>query len=479
MSSTIFIIDDDLDLLNLLKRKVSGMGYQVEVGATGAELKKLLASERCNALILDVNLPDADGVELLQEVRHHEPELPIILATAHATVEEAVNAMKLGAYDFIVKPVDFTRLSILLKNAVGLNQLTQKVHDLESTLSSRKRFGDIIGANKRMQVIYSVIENVSQTDATIFITGESGTGKELVARAIHRLSPRSNREMIDLNCAAIPEHLLESELFGYEKGAFTGAMQRYIGRCERAHRSTLFLDEICEMIYPVQAKLLRFTQERNFYRLGGRDRIVVDCRIVAATNKDPLEEVRANRFREDLYYRINVVPISLPPLRERKDDIPLLAEHFLEDHSTRNRKSFTSISPEAMQILNVHDWPGNVRELENVIAQAVVLHQGREITPEMIPREIREASVTPTEIGKTQLQAEPAHFVESAQSSPTPPPEQSEPAAIKPIWQREKEAIEEAMKIFNGKIADICDHLQMSRATLYRKLKKYGIKRPV
>ncbi len=477
MSSTIFIIDDDLDLLNLLKRKVSGMGYQVEVGATGAELKELLATKRCNALILDVNLPDADGVDLLQQVRHHEPELPIILATAHATVEEAVNAMKLGAYDFIVKPVDFTRLSILLKNAVGLNQLTRKVHDLESTLSSRKRFGDIIGTAKSMQVIYSVIENVSQTDATVFITGESGTGKELVARAIHRLSNRSSREMVDLNCAAIPEHLLESELFGYEKGAFTGAMQRYIGRCERAHKSTLFLDEICEMIYPVQAKLLRFTQERNFYRLGGRERIIVDCRIVAATNKDPLEEVRANRFREDLYYRINVVPINLPPLRERKDDIPLLIEHFLEEHSAENRRQFKSVSPEAMQKLASHDWPGNVRELENVIAQAVVLHQGTEITEEMIPPRIGDANTVVTDIQTVETPSPPPQL-DPVQPVYSPVTEDPQSATIKPMWQREKEAIEEAMATFNGKIAATCDHLQMSRATLYRKLKKYGIKRP-
>jgi DNA-binding NtrC family response regulator len=428
------------------------MGYRVEVGATGADLKRLLLSEPYDAVILDVHLPDADGVELLQEVHRHDPQLPIILATAHATVEQAVSAVRLGAYDYIEKPIDFTRLEIQLKNAVGSHQLTRKVRDLETTLSGRRNLGEIIGADERMQLIYSVIENVSQSDATVFITGESGTGKELVARAIHSLSPRGSREMVDLNCAAIPDSLLESELFGYEQGAFTGAMQRYIGCCERAHRSTLFLDEICEMSFPIQAKLLRFTQERNFYRLGGRDRIQVDCRIIAATNKDPLEQVRQNRFREDLYHRINVVPVYLPPLRERKDDIPVLAEHFLHEHSARNHKDFRWISSVAMDILCQYDWPGNVRELENVIAQAVVLHDGLKITEEMILPRIRGQDLAAT----------------GAKSR----------TSVKPMWQREKEAIEEALQVFDGRITATCDHLQMSRATLYRKLRKYDIKRP-
>ncbi len=486
---TIFIIDDDLDFLGLMRRRVTAMGYKVETGTTAADLKRLLASRRCDALILDIHLPDADGMELLQEVRHHRPELPVILATAHATVEIAVNAMKLGAYDFIVKPVEFTHLEILLKNAVGLYQLTRKVQDLESSLSGRKRLGEIIGASKRMQVIYSVIENVSQSDATVFITGESGTGKELVARAIHRLSPRGNREMVDLNCAAIPDNLLESELFGYEKGAFTGATHRYIGCCERAHRSTLFLDEICEMSFPIQAKLLRFTQERNFYRLGGRERIQVDCRIIAATNKDPLEEVRQNRFREDLHYRISVVPIHLPPLRERKEDVPLLVEYFLREHSSRNHKTFHSVSPTAMQALCHYDWPGNVRELENVIAQAVVLYDGPEITLDMItprirkqsPIELRTVGVSTPSPGADVCRTDQAPLKPTARTGANDGKIIDATAAaakdFKPMWQREKEAIEEGLHIFDGKITAICDHLQMSRATLYRKMKKYGINR--
>ncbi|MFH1742961.1 MAG: sigma-54 dependent transcriptional regulator [bacterium] len=477
MPPTVFIVDDDEDLLHLLTRKVAAMGYEVQTGATGADLNRLLTLKRCDALILDVNLPDADGIELLQEVHRHEQLLPVILATAHANVEKAVRAMKLGAYDFIVKPVDSTRLEILLKNAIGHYQLTRRVQDLETTLSGRKSFGEIIGANRQMQVIYSVIENVSQSDATVLITGESGTGKELVARAVHRLSPRSKVDMVDLNCAAIPDALLESELFGYEKGAFTGAVQRYIGCCERSHQSTLFLDEICDMSFAIQSKLLRFTQERTFYRLGGRERIQVDCRIMAATNREPLKEVHENRFREDLYYRINVVPIHLPPLRERKDDIPMLAEHFLRKHNTQNRKEFESFGDEAMVALYQYDWPGNVRELENAIAQAVVLHRGTQITLEMIAPHIRDqVRLNAGNSGPVTIAGSiSAQLPSELPPVPAPPANSSQP--IKPMWQREKEAIEEALRASNGKIAATCNHLQMSRATLYRKLKKYGIRR--
>jgi len=475
-NGTVFIIDDDLDLLRLLGRKVGSAGYEVETGATGADLNRLFAHRKCDALILDVNLPDADGVDLLREVHDSEPELPVILATAHANVEKAVEAMKLGAYDFIVKPVDSTRLEILLKNAIGHYHLTRKVQDLESKLSGRKRFGEIIGANKQLQLIYSVIGNVSASDASVMITGESGTGKELVARAIHRLSPRGRREMVDMNCAAIPDALMESELFGYEKGAFTGAIQRYIGCCERSDQSTLFLDEICEMPFQIQAKLLRFTQERNFFRLAGRERIQVDCRIISATNKDPWKEVQENRFREDLYYRINVVPIHVPPLRERRDDIPMLADHFLQKHSSQNRKSFDSISEDAILAFYQYDWPGNVRELENAVAQAVVLHNGKTITLDMIASHIRNPETGEKRGTESPAEGERNRSVEfiPAQSST---PAESDQAPVKPMWQREKDAIQEALRFFHGNIAETCEHLEMSRATLYRKLKKYRIDR--
>ena len=461
---TIGLIDDDRGFLALMRNRIAKIGYKVVTGESGKDLFEILDREPLDTLILDVHLPDADGLDLLERIHQRVPDLPVIVETADSSGELGFKASARGAYDYVEKPVDFARLEILIRRATDHYQVVRRIHDLETSLSGRSGLCEIIGGDRQMQLMYSMIENVAASDATVLITGESGTGKELVACAVHRLSNRADREMVDLNCAAIPENLLESELFGHEKGAFTGATQRYTGCCERAHRSTLFLDEICEMNFALQSKLLRFIQERNFYRLGGRERIQVDTRILAATNKNPLDEVRANRFREDLYYRLNVVPIHVPPLRERRVDIRMLAEHFLRENAQDSDKGFRRFSEAAAQILEGYDWPGNVRELENAIAQVSVLHSGTVVEAKML---------SPTILNAVGREGD-----EVIEPDPAPISTAESEDAIKPMWLVEKEAIERALHVTRGKVPDACAGLQMSRATLYRKVKKYEIELP-
>ncbi|HQO36799.1 MAG TPA: sigma-54 dependent transcriptional regulator, partial [bacterium] len=341
-------------------------------------------------------------------------------------------------------------------------------------LGRRKRFQSIVGVNEKMQALYSIIENVAPSNISVMITGESGTGKELVAQAIHRLSGRRDREIVDVNCAAIPAELMESELFGHERGSFTGANQRHIGCCERADKSTLFLDEICEMDISLQAKLLRFLQERYFQRVGGKERVYVDTRILSATNKDPLEVVRQGQFREDLFYRLNVVTIEVPPLRERRDDIPLLAQHFLETVSRENDKPFREISKEAAYLLSCHDWPGNVRELQNAVVQAVALHSGTTLAAEMLPPAMRREITIPADFTVSTL-AGPDIRPEPFQDSSTVPSDGGETQII-PLAETEKNEIERALRICLGNTGEVCKNLGISQATLYRKIKEYGLK---
>jgi len=474
MAAAILVVEDEDILHRLFIYNLKKWEYEAVAVKTGAEFREQYKRRTFDAVLLDLKLPDADGMDLLVEIKKHNPDIPAVIMTAYGTVELAVEAMKYGAYDFITKPFDWAKLQVTVKNAVERHRLTQRLTHLEQTLGRRKRFQSIVGVNEKMQTLYSIIENVAPSNISVMITGESGTGKELVAQAIHRLSGRRDREIVDVNCAAIPAELMESELFGHERGSFTGASQRHIGSCERADKSTLFLDEICEMDISLQAKLLRFLQERYFQRVGGKERVYVDTRIVSATNKDPLEVVRQGRFREDLFYRLNVVTIEVPPLRERRDDIPLLAQHFLETVSRENDKPFREISKEAAYLLSCHDWPGNVRELQNAIVQAVALHSGTTLTVEMLPpalrREIRiPPDFTISTLAGPDIRTEP--FPDKSAS-----PSDSGETQIIPLAETEKKEIERALRICSGNIREVCKRLGISQATLYRKIQEYGLR---
>ena len=389
----ILVVDDDLDQASMIKKILSREGYTVVSVTSGRAALEFASQNPVDLMITDLRMPEMDGLELFKAIKEIRPESLTIIVTAYATVESAVEAMKEGVYDYLTKPLKMEEMKLVVERALEAKMLRDENIYLKRELSQRFSFGQIIGKSKKMQEIYEIIEHVAQTDATVMIYGESGTGKELVARAIHYSGKRKGKPFIAVSCSAFPETLLESELFGYEKGAFTGAYARKPGRFELADGGTLFLDEVGEIKPEIQVKLLRVLQDKAFERLGGKETIKVDVRIIAATNKDLEKEVAMGRFREDLYYRLNVIPIYLPPLRERKEDIPLLAEHFLRIYSEKNGKSIKRISPEAMEALVNYSWPGNVRELENVIERMVVLGTGDEITVSQLPERIRNSKI--------------------------------------------------------------------------------------
>jgi DNA-binding NtrC family response regulator len=389
----ILVVDDDLDQASMIKKILSREGYTVVAVTSGRAALEFASQNPVDLVITDLRMPEMDGLELFKAIKGIRPESLTIIVTAYATVESAVEAMKEGVYDYLTKPLKMEEMKLVVGRALEAKMLRDENIYLKKELSQRFSFGQIIGKSKKMQEIYEIIEHVAQTDATVMIYGESGTGKELVARAIHYSGKRKEKPFIAVSCSAFPETLLESELFGYERGAFTGAYARKPGRFELADGGTLFLDEVGEIKPEIQVKLLRVLQDKAFERLGGKETIKVDVRIIAATNKDLEKEVAMGRFREDLYYRLNVIPIYLPPLRERKEDIPLLAEHFLRIYSEKNGKSIKRISPEAMEALMNYSWPGNVRELENVIERMVVLGTGDEITASQLPERIRNPNI--------------------------------------------------------------------------------------
>ncbi|MBI1388598.1 MAG: response regulator [bacterium] len=454
MIPRLLVVDDDLDILKLLETHLTQKGYVVRTEENGEGMRRAMREEEFNAVVLDLCLPDGDGVSFMNELHEIEPDLPVIIATAHGGIHQAVDAMKQGAYDFSPKPIDLPRIAASVKNAVESSQLRRRLSLLESTRHTR--LCGMIGGSPAMQVVYRIIETVARTKAPVMITGESGTGKELAALALHELSSRGENALVDVNCAAIPKDLLESELFGHEKNAFTGAGERSIGRCERADGSTLFLDEITEMDYNLQAKLLRFLQDYSFYRVGGKDRIEVDVRIVSATNRDPMAAIEAGRLREDLYYRLNVVHLPLPPLRQREDDVPELAQFFLSQFAKENGKRFESLAPETIGLLCAYDWPGNVRELRNCMNQSVVLHDGQMLEPGMLPPDLRQ---------KAEKAARRIHLKE-------PPIDEN---AILPFEKVECDAIHNALRVTKGNVAKASTALHLSQATIYRKIRDYDI----
>jgi DNA-binding NtrC family response regulator len=381
----VLIVEDDPATRSGLAELVQAWGFQTDEAADGEEAMRKVTTFRPAIIVSDLVMPRMGGADLLQALKEQLSDITFILLTAQGTVDSAVEAIKEGAYDYLSKPVDPQRLQILLQKAVERQDTLREVRALRRQLREQGSFGRIIGNSPGIRTVYRVIEQSAPTNASVLISGDSGTGKELIAQTIHELSPRATFPFVAINCAAIPETLLESEIFGHEKGAFTGATDRRTGVFELAHRGTLFLDEIAEMMPATQVKLLRVLQERVFRRLGGRQEISVDVRVIAATNVNPQDAVNNGKLREDLFYRLNVFAIDLPPLRERREDIPLLVQMFLTEFNRSNAKGIRGVDQEAMYILERYPWPGNIRELRNVIERATILAESEFIEPRHLP----------------------------------------------------------------------------------------------
>lgn len=378
----ILVADDEESIRWVLSKALKKQGFIVDLAEDGSQAKAMAASRRYDLAVLDIKMPGVQGLDLLKEFRDSYPDMLVVIMTAEATMDHAVNAMKHGAYDYLTKPFDLTALDAIILKAQKASEVGEQIDQLKEELQDQYSFGrSIIGNSQPMQDVYKTLGRVAGSDVTVLVTGESGTGKELIARAIHINSPRLGKPFIAINCAAIPHELLESELFGHERGAFTGATERKSGKFEQANQGTLFLDEIGDMPLELQAKLLRVLQEKEITRTGGTQTLQIDVRIVAATNQNLIELVRDKKFREDLYYRLNVVPINLPALRDRRDDIPMLVDFFLQRARRDLGIDSMECAPEALELLRSHDWPGNVRELENVIKRAALLSPNHILTP--------------------------------------------------------------------------------------------------
>jgi DNA-binding NtrC family response regulator len=382
----VLIVEDEDATRAGLAELVRTWGFVTEAAANGEEALRLVTTFRPSIVVSDMVMPKMDGLALLKALKDEADQLKVILLTAQGSVETAVEALKLGAADYLTKPVDTQKLKLLLSSIAELNAQKRENEALRRQLRDKGSFGRIVGNSQKMRKIYQVIEQAAPTPASVLIIGESGTGKELVAQTIHQLSPRADSPFVAINCAAIPETLLESEIFGHERGAFTGAVDRRAGCFELADRGTLFLDEIAEMVPVTQVKLLRVLQERRFRRLGGRVEQDVDVRVIAATNVNPVDAIRDGKLRDDLYYRLNVFTIELPPLRDRKEDLPLIIQALLDEFNQRDRRHVQAVMPDAMRMLELYDWPGNVRELRNVIERATILAKGEFIEPAHLPR---------------------------------------------------------------------------------------------
>lgn len=389
----ILIADDEPLTLEIVVERLQEEGYEVEVATCGKDAIELAQKCSFKLVLTDLFMPDLNGMEVLAYFVEHYPETPVIVLTGFGTIETAVEAIKRGAYDYLSKPANLDEIILTLRRAIEHKDLKEQNVALRTQILEQHRLERLIGQSAPMQQLYRVIKRVAKTDSTVLITGESGTGKELIANAIHFQSPRNEMPFVPINCGAIPEELLESELFGHEKGAFTGAFKERRGRFELANKGTVFLDEIGEMSPKLQVKLLRFLQETKFQRVGGSRTVEVDVRILAATNKDLERAVAENEFREDLFYRLNVIPIHVPPLRDRAGDVTLLVHHFLNQHCNKKNMPIKRMSPTALESLKQYDWPGNVRELENVIERLVILTDADEIQFHDLPKRMQTSEV--------------------------------------------------------------------------------------
>lgn len=388
----ILVVDDEINIREALAALLEDDGHRVNAAASSEQALEILREDQFDVVISDLRMKGGSGLDLLRWIRESCPATEVIILTAYGTVEGAVEAMKLGAYDYVAKPVDRERLGLLIEKALEKQRLSQENRNLRRRLSVKEEYSNIIGDCAQIRAIFKAISEIAPTNATVLITGESGTGKELVARAIHDRSGRRERPFVSVNCGALPDTLMESELFGYEKGAFTGAAATKIGRIELASRGTLFLDEVGDMSPKTQVDLLRILQDRELHRLGGTRAITVDVRFIAATHRDLKEEIDGRRFREDLYYRLNVVPIALPPLRERREDIPLLLDSFLREFCSIYQKAPKTFAARTLELLVQYSWPGNIRELRNLVERLVLLSRNDLIGPADLPQQIRESA---------------------------------------------------------------------------------------
>ncbi|MFQ5579642.1 MAG: sigma-54-dependent transcriptional regulator [Nitrospiria bacterium] len=451
-SNRILIVEDDHAVRAVLVTLLKEVGYEIKAVSDGPQAVKLAKETVFNLYLIDLRLPSMSGIEVLQEIRKINSQAICVVLTAYATIELSVKAMKAGAFDFISKPFQVDVVLSLVKNALEFGRLKNENYRLQQLVRDKYRYKNMAGNSLAMQKVYDRIERVADSDSTALIQGESGTGKEIVAKTIHFNSARKNKPLIPINCGAIPEALLESELFGHEKGAFTGATTSRTGRFELAHGGTIFFDEVGEMPIGLQVKLLRVLQEREFERVGGTKSIQVDVRIIAATNQDLEEEVREKRFREDLFYRLNVIPINIPPLRERKEDLPLLIDHFLRKFNERKKYQVDGISPEAQKILMDYRWPGNIRELENLIERMIVLKNGGMITSEDIPSRIIHPA-QPGHLFQFELPEDGINF-----------------SSV--VTEFENKILDQAMSKANGVKNRAAQLLKMNRTTLVERLKR-------
>jgi two-component system nitrogen regulation response regulator NtrX len=446
MAKTILVADDEKGIRETLRRLLEYEKYQVVLAADGIDALRKAESELIDLVLLDIKMPGMDGMEVLSRLHKSQPELPVVIISGHGTIQTAVDATRLGAFDFIEKPIDADRILLVIRNGLAQRKLIRENISLKAEVGKRTR---IIGEHADILAIMETLEKVAPTHARILIIGENGTGKELVARSAHEMSPRANEAFIEVNCAAIPEELIESELFGHEKGAFTGAVSRRIGKFELADGGTLFLDEVGDMSHSAQAKVLRVLQESQFERVGGTETKSVDVRVIAATNKDLQKESQAGSFREDLFYRLNVVPILIPPLRKRVSDIPLLVEHFLQGTADELGQRPKKVSKRAVAELMEYNWPGNIRELENLIERLVILTQSQTIDVEDLPL------LGPAKNLEEQFLEKETYneFRESV----------------------EKEFFVRKLRTYGFNVSKTARKLGMQRSNLYKKLEKYGI----
>jgi two-component system response regulator HydG len=452
MKPNVLIVDDDHGHLTMLKTLVAGWGFEPEGAEDGGAALSRVRERAFDLVLMDVRMAAMSGIEALKLIKDYNPAIPVLIMTAYSSVETAIEALKSGAYDYLIKPLDTDLLKLTMERALEHTRLKVENQALRQRLPSGFELTNIIGRSRPMRELVELIAMVAPTEATVLITGESGTGKELVARAIHHNSPRKHGPLVTVNCAALTETLLESELFGHEKGAFTGADRRREGRFAQAGKGTIFLDEIGEISPAMQAKLLRVIQEREIQRVGGDAPLQVDVRVLAATNRDLAAEVAAKRFREDLYYRLNVVTLTAPPLRDRREDIPLLAQHFLSRFAEKNRKIIRGFTPRAMDVLVKADWPGNVRELENVVERAVILATGDFVTERELP----------------------AHLLPDEAGGGAACPENQALAGVS-LEDLERQAILATLDEVGGNKSEAARQLGITRATLHKKLKKYGV----
>lgn len=480
MRPKVLLVEDSTSLAILYKQYVKDEAYDLLHVETGKEAKNFILNYAPQLVILDLQLPDISGQEILEWIQENEIPSSVIIATAHGSVDVAISLIQRGAKDFLEKPIQAERLKTSIRIHLKNAKLEHLVEDLENNLD-RGNFHGFIGSSVQMQAVYKTIESVAPTNASVFINGESGTGKEVCAEAIHRQSDRKNKPFVAINCGAIPRDLMESEIFGHIKGAFTGATTDRKGAAMQAHGGTLFLDELCEMELEMQKKLLRFLQTGTFTPLGDSKVRKVDVRIICATNRDPLQEVEEGRFREDLYYRVHVIPIEMPPLRERGKDIITLATHFLKIYAKQDGKKFTGFDKQVQHQLKYYRWPGNVRQLQNIIRNIVVLNNETYVSMSHLPAQLHEGNTPrkerknhPTDIvqhiEQKQNEALIVEELQTAEPMVSPSPENKPTnSTIRPMWQVEREAIQNAIDFCDGNVLNAAVLLELSPSTVYRK----------